>query len=72
MHINTSKSENEIVVSAISKGIKLVPLSRYFHDITDTSSDTYKSTNTYVMNYSSIKLDNLDDIVNALYVTVAP
>ena len=72
MHINTSKSENEVVVSAISKGIKLVPLSRYFHDITDTSSDTYKSTNTYVMNYSSIKLDNLDDIVNALYVTVAP
>lgn len=61
MHINTKKTEDEIVKSAMSKGIKLVPLSKYFHEETGTS------TNTYVMNYSSIKLENLDATVNRLY-----
>lgn len=61
MHIDTPKTEDEIVASALSKGIKLVPLSIYFHEGTNTS------TNTYVMNYSSIKLENLDTIVSSLY-----
>lgn len=62
MHINTKKSEDELLLAARAKKIKLAPLSAYYHNF-----DNPTSTNTYVMNYSSIDLRKLDEITDSLY-----
>ena len=62
MHINTPKTEEQLLLAARSKGIKLAPLSAYYNGFTDSSV-----LNTYVMNYSSINLNNLDQIAESLY-----
>lgn len=64
MHINSKKSEEEIVLRAEDKGIKLVPLSEYY------CGSEVKFLNTYVMNYSSIDTKNISKIVSALYEVV--
>ena len=62
MHINTPKTEEQLLLAARSKGIKLAPLSAYYNGFADSSV-----LNTYVMNYSSINLNNLDQIAESLY-----
>ncbi|MDO5590638.1 MAG: hypothetical protein Q4F98_06230 [Lachnospiraceae bacterium] len=62
MHINTKKSEDELLLAARAKKIKLAPLSAYYQNF-----DNPTSTNTYVMNYSSIDLRKLDEITDSLY-----
>ncbi len=63
MHIHTKKKEEEILKEAKSKGVKLVPLSRYFAKNTEHS----KYENVYVMNYSSIQLELIEQIASILY-----
>ena len=62
MHINTPKTEEQLLLATRSKGIKLAPLSAYYNGFADSSV-----LNTYVMNYSSINLNNLDQIAESLY-----
>ena len=63
MYIHTQKSEETILKEARAKGIKLVPLSRYFAKNTEHS----KFENVYVMNYSSIRLELIEEIAAILY-----
>ena len=44
------------------ENFQAVPLSAYYNGFTDSSV-----LNTYVMNYSSINLNNLDQIAESLY-----
>ncbi len=61
MKIHTDKPENDLVDHALEQGIRLVPISRYYFG----QENHYH--NTYVMNYSSIKMDRLDEIAEKLY-----
>lgn len=60
MSVATERSEDEIVKRAEEKGIRLVPLSRYY------IGEMQESPNTYVMNYSSIPESNFQKIATAL------
>ncbi len=64
MKIDSSKEENELVDHALSRGIKLVPISKYYFG----QENHYH--NTYVMNYSSIKMDRLEEIAQKLYESI--
>lgn len=63
IHIRTKKSEEEIISNAKSNGIKLAPLSKY--NMKEQKQQQFN--NTYVINYSSIDLSQLDKIAAALY-----
>ncbi|MBE6049284.1 MAG: PLP-dependent aminotransferase family protein [Clostridium sp.] len=65
MHIKTKKEEKEFVCAAKGKGIKLMPLSRYYY------GSENKYSNIYVINYTSIDVENLNEIVEALYNVVS-
>lgn len=65
MHIKTKKEEEEFVCAAKGKGIKLMPLSRYYY------GSENKYSNIYVINYTSIDVENLNEIVEALYNVVS-
>ena len=54
MQISTEKSEEEIVKEAKGKGIKLAPLS---HNFDGEEKESFE--NTYVVNYSSVDLQNI-------------
>ena len=60
--IRTEKSEEEIVTEAKGKGIKLAPLSHYFDGEKDGNFE-----NTYVINYSSVDLTNIEKAAQILY-----
>ncbi|MDD3277736.1 MAG: PLP-dependent aminotransferase family protein [Lachnospiraceae bacterium] len=60
MHVDCEKEEDEIVREARAKGIKLMPLSKYYY------GNEVKYPNTYVMNYSSIETEKLKKAVTAL------
>lgn len=62
MQIRTEKSEEEIVTEAKGKGIKLAPLSHYFDGEKDGNFE-----NTYVINYSSVDLTNIEKAAQILY-----
>ena len=62
MQIHTEKSEGEIVTEAKGKGIKLAPLSHYFDGEKDGNFE-----NTYVINYSSVDLTNIEKAAQILY-----
>ena len=62
MQIRTEKSEEEIVTEAKGKGIKLAPLSHYFDGERDGNFE-----NTYVINYSSVDLTNIEKAAQILY-----
>ena len=62
MQIHTEKSEEEIVTEAKGKGIKLAPLSHYFDGEKDGNFE-----NTYVINYSSVDLTNIEKAAQILY-----
>ena len=61
MQISTEKSEEEIVKEAKGKGIKLAPLSHYFDGEEKESFE-----NTYVVNYSSVDLQNIERAAQVL------
>ena len=62
MQIHTEKSEGEIVTEAQGKGIKLAPLSHYFDGKEEGNFE-----NTYVVNYSSVDLTNIEKAAQILY-----
>ena len=62
MQIHTEKSEGEIVTEAKGKGIKLAPLSHYFDGKEEGNFE-----NTYVINYSSVDLTNIEKAAQILY-----
>lgn len=62
MHIDTSKSEKELIREALEAGIRLAPLSDYYSEF-----ENHGLLNTYVMNYSSVNLDNLERVAENLY-----
>ena len=61
MQISTAKSEEEIVKEAKGNGIKLAPLSHYFDGEEKESFE-----NTYVVNYSSVDLQNIERAAQVL------
>lgn len=61
MEIKSNQNEDEIVDKALEKGIKLVPVSRYY------LGEEHPFKNIYVMNYSSIKIDKIDEIADRIY-----
>lgn len=61
MKMKSSRREEEIVERALTRGIKLVPISRYYH------GKENRFENTFVMNYSSVKLDRIEEIASSLY-----
>ena len=62
MKLKTDRTEMDMISDAKSKGIKLAPISKYFVD--QTSNMNFQ--NVYVMNYSSIDLEQLPLIFDAL------
>lgn len=63
MHIMTGKKESEIVQLAKTRGIRMVPVSDYYH----AGTRKVLEDNTFVMNYASIDLEHIDRIVAILY-----
>lgn len=63
MHITTGKKESEIVQLAKTRGIRMVPVSDYYH----AGTRKVLEDNTFVMNYASIDLEHIDRIVAILY-----
>lgn len=63
MHIMTGKKESEIVQLAKTRGIRMVPVSDYYH----AGTGKVLEDNTFVMNYASINLEHIDRIVAILY-----
>jgi GntR family transcriptional regulator/MocR family aminotransferase len=61
MKINSPRHEKEIVERALEQGIKLVPISRYYF------GEENRFENTFVMNYSSIKVERIEEIAERLY-----
>ena len=62
MKLKTDRTEIDILSATKSKGIKLAPLSKYF--VGQTSNISFQ--NVYVMNYSSIDLEQLPLIFDVL------
>ena len=62
MKLKTERTETDMMSDSKSKGIKLAPLSKYF--VGQTSNVNFQ--NVYVMNYSSIDLEQLPLIYDAL------
>ena len=62
MKLKTERTEMDMMSDSKSKGIKLAPLSKYF--VGQTSNVNFQ--NVYVMNYSSIDLEQLPLIFDAL------
>lgn len=63
MHIMTGKKESEIVQLAKTRGIRMVPVSDYYH----AGTGKVLEDNMFVMNYASIDLEHIDRIVAILY-----
>lgn len=63
MHITTGKKESEIVQLAKTRGIRMIPVSDYYH----AGTRKVLEDNTFVMNYASIDLEHIDRIVAILY-----
>ena len=61
MKIETSKKETEVVEDAKAGGVRLCPVSAYY------SEPSCAPENIYVMNYSSIKEENMEQIVQKIY-----
>lgn len=60
MEIKSSHKEDKLIQAALSQGIKLVPLSEYYH-VSEEAPE-----NVYVMNYSSINENDIDEIIQKL------
>lgn len=60
MDIRTDKPEEQIVEEAMKKWIRLVPLSQYYSDRSP------RCTNRFVMNYSSVPVEKIEEIAEIL------
>lgn len=60
LKIDTEKSEHTLMELATAQGIKLSPLSSYYHDVSENVE------NIYVMNYSSIPSEKIGEIIEQL------
>ena len=60
MEIKSSHKEDKLIQAALSQGIKLSPLSEYYH-VSEEAPE-----NVYVMNYSSINENDIDEIIQKL------
>ncbi|MDO4976048.1 MAG: PLP-dependent aminotransferase family protein [Eubacteriales bacterium] len=60
MKIHTEKKEEDMIADVKKKGIKLVPISQYYQ------GEKKHFDNTYVMNYSSIKMERVQEIASKL------
>ena len=61
MHVNSPKSEEDIVRDALSLSVVLLPLSSFCHN-----PDSCEK-NTFIMNYGALESDKIDSIVERLY-----
>lgn len=69
MHIQSDCTEAEIVEKAKVGGVKLDPLSRYYIKNTEKHEQNGQENpyeNTYVMNYSSVNMENIKEVVQVL------
>ena len=69
MHIQSDCTEAEIVEKAKVGGVKLDPLSRYYIQNTEKHEQNGQENpyeNTYVMNYSSVNMENIKKVVQVL------
>lgn len=69
MHIQSDCTEAEIVEKAKAGGVKLDPLSRYYIKNTEKHEQNGQKNpyeNTYVMNYSSVNMENIKKVVQVL------
>lgn len=69
MHIKSECTEAEIIEKAKAGGVKLDPLSRYYIKNTEKHEQNGQENpyeNTYVMNYSSINMENIKKVVQVL------
>ena len=69
MHIKSDCAEAEIVEKAKAGGVKLDPLSRYYIKNTEKHEQNGQENpyeNTYVMNYSSVNMENIKKVVQVL------
>ena len=64
MHIQSDCTEAEIVEKAKTGGVKLDPLSRYY--VKDSQDVFSHPENTFVMNYSSVNMENIKRAVKVL------
>lgn len=60
MKIKSSRKEDKLIQTALSQGTKLAPLSEYYH-VSEEAPE-----NVYVMNYSSINENDIDEIIQKL------
>lgn len=65
MKIHSEMSENVIVENALAQGIRLVPMSKYYFG----EEENYE--NIYVMNYSSIHIEKIQEIADKLYLSLS-
>lgn len=69
MHIQSDCTEAKIVEKAKAGGVKLDPLSRYYIKNTEKHEQNGQENpyeNTYVMNYSSVNMENIKKVVQVL------
>ena len=69
MHIQSDCTEAEIVEKAKAGGVKLDPLSCYYIKNTEKHEQNGQENpyeNTYVMNYSSVNMENIKKVVQVL------
>lgn len=69
MHIQSDCTEAEIVEKAKAGGVKLDPLSHYYIKNTEKHEQNGQENpyeNTYVMNYSSVNMENIKKVVQVL------
>ena len=62
MQVHAKKKEDELIKEARAKGIRLVPVSDYCH----AGSGSVFEENTFVMNYASVDVDKIGQIVSIL------
>lgn len=74
MHIDSKYSEEEFVRLARAKGINMMPLSGYYieNDENGNGKNAENYRNTYVMNYSSVDINVIDEVVETLYELIKP
>ena len=61
MEVKTDRPEESVTAAARAGGVKLCPLSEYYH------GQTPERDNIYVMNYSSLRQENIDAAVDIIY-----
>ena len=60
MEIKTKLTDEELITKALNAGIKLSSLSQYYEGESNVS-------HTFIINYSSVKKENMKEAINALY-----